>query len=130
MTDCGNPIYTVLVVDDDPSVLATYRRLLSRCGYRAVAQDDPLRALEAADEAAAADVLLLDHRMPGLDGLSLLEKLRERRCRARCVLVSAYVNDDVRQRARRLGVDRVLEKPVDVGLLREVLAELLPGSAG
>ena len=32
--------YTVLVVDDDPSVLATYRRLLGRCGYKTVTQDD------------------------------------------------------------------------------------------
>lgn len=122
--------YTVLVVDDDPSVLATYRRLLGRCGYKTVTQDDPLRVLEHASPADSADLLLLDYKMPGMDGLSLLAKLRQRACRARCVLISAYLNDDVRLEAAGLGVDRVLEKPVDVVLLRTVLADLLPATDG
>lgn len=122
--------FTVLVVNDDPSVLATYQRVLGRCGYRALTEGDPLRVLENDGEASAADLLLLDYRMPGLDGLTLLEKLREKDCRARCVLVSAYLNDEVRNRANRLGVDRVLEKPLDVSLLRNVLADLLPVGPG
>jgi CheY-like chemotaxis protein len=126
MTSSSRAPYTVLVVDDDPSVLSTYQRVLGRCGYRALTEGDPLRVLEADTGAASADLLLLDYRMPGMDGLSLLEKLRERKCRARCILVSAYLNDDVRRRASRLGVDRVLEKPLDVSLLRNVLADLLP----
>ena len=51
-------------------------------------------------------------------------------CRARCILVSAYLNDDVRRQAKLLGVDRVLEKPVDVNQLRGTLADLLPTSGG
>ena len=130
MTPFLQPRYTVLVVDDDPSVLATYRRLLRRCGYRALTQDDPTRMLECLNAGSDADLLLLDYRMPGMDGLSLLAKLRERACRARCILVSAYLNDDVRRKAKLLGVDRVLEKPVDVGMLRGVLADLLPDAGG
>ncbi len=126
MTAAPQPRYTVLVVDDDPSVLATYRRLLGRCGYRAVTEDDPVRVLETGTEASAADLLLLDYKMPGMDGLSLLEKLRQKDCRARCILISAFLNDEVRLRAQQLGVDRMLEKPVDVTLLRTVIANLLP----
>lgn len=117
--------YTVLVVDDDPSVLATYRRLLCRAGYTTVTQDDPRKVLS--DEAdARADLLLLDYRMPGMDGLSLLAELRRRACRARCILISAFLNDDVRHRATDLGVDHVLEKPVDACRLRKVIHDLLP----
>lgn len=126
MTPFARGRYTVLVVDDDPSVLATYQRLLGRAGYKTLTQDDPRRLLEGASAAPDADLLLLDYKMPGMDGLSLLAKLRQRECRARCILISAYVNDEVRQRAKLLGVDRVLEKPVDCGLLRDVLADLLP----
>ena len=115
--------YTVLVVDDDPSVLSTYRRLLGRCGYNAMTHGDPLGVLESGPD--AADLILLDYKMPGMDGLTLLAELRQRKCRARCILVSAYLNEDVRLKAQSLGVDRVLEKPVDVGLLRSVLADLL-----
>jgi len=114
----------VLVVDDDPSVLATYRRLLRREGYGARTESDPRRVLENG-HASGVDLLLLDYRMPSIDGLSLLAELRHRGCRARCILVSAYLNDDVRNQANHLGVDLVLEKPVDVAALRGALSELL-----
>ncbi len=126
MTPYGKARYRVLAVDDDLSVLSCYRRLLDRAGYSATVEDDPRRVLQDRAGTTGVDLLLLDYRMPGMDGLTLLAELRRRECRARCILVSAYLNDAVKQQARALGVDRVLEKPVDVGLLRAALDELLP----
>ncbi len=126
MPPSNHPRYTVMVVDDDPSVLATYGRLLRRSGYNAVTECDPCHALTSGRASDGVDLLLLDHRMPAMDGLTLLAELRRRACRARCILVSAFLNDDVRLRAATLGVDRILEKPVDVGLLRRAIHDLLP----
>ena len=126
MTPRNRQIYTVLVVEDDPSVRATYRRLLDRAGYRTLTAEDPRKILENGHAGDGVDLLLLDYRMPGMDGLSLLAELRRRECTAGCILVSAFLNDDVRCQAANLGVARVLEKPVDIRLLRKVLDELLP----
>ena len=118
--------YKVLVVDDDPSVLATYRRLLTRAGYGTFTADNPLRVLDDRPGSGRFDLLLLDYKMPGMDGLSLLAELRRREWKAHCILISAYLNDDVRSQARILGVKRVLEKPVDIGALRQAIHDLLP----
>lgn len=126
MTPRSNHLFTVLVIDDDPSVLATYRRLLQRAGYRTMTESDPLHVLGNGFIDKGPDLLLLDYKMPGMDGLSLLAELRRKECPARCILISAYLNDDVRSQARNLGVDRVLEKPVDIRALRRTIAELLP----
>jgi CheY-like chemotaxis protein len=126
MTPRNKESYTVLVVDDDPSVLATYRRLLSRVGYRTVTEQDPLKVLANGRVQRQVDLLLLDYKMPGMDGLSLLAGLRRKECHAHCILVSAFLNDNVRHQAANLGVARVLEKPVDVDSLRQALDELLP----
>lgn len=117
--------FTVLVVDDDPSVLATYRRLLTRAGYRVVVESDPRRAL-ALHADHPVDLLLIDYKMPGMDGLSLLAAMRRRECGASCILLSAFVNADVEFQARTLGVARILHKPVDACVLRTAIQELLP----
>ena len=119
--------YRVLVVDDDQAVLSTYRRLLQRSGFEPVTVADPLEVL-AKDHSNGVHLVLLDYRMPGLDGLSLLAELRRRECSVPAILVSAYLSEDVVSQARMLGVAHVLEKPVDVSALRGHLFELLPAA--
>lgn len=128
MSPRSNSTYTILLVDDDPSVLSCTRRCLERSGYRVRIASDPSQVLATEKGLDGVDLMLLDYRMPGMTGLELLDGLRRTGSGVKCILLSAFLNDEVRRQARELGVDRVLDKPVDVGLLREVLAELLPVS--
>lgn len=126
MTPRSNGHYKVLVVDDDPSVLATYRRLLARSGYSTSTVDDPREVLRDRSLLEGVDLVLLDYKMPGIDGISLLAELRRREYRGPCILISAWLNEGVRSQADNLGVNQVMDKPVDVGRLRGALEELLP----
>ena len=130
MTPLARPRHTVLVVDDDTSVLDCYRKLLSRAGYRALTESDPRRVLTEGRDLSDVALLMIDYKMPEMDGLTLLAELRRREFKARCILISAYLNDGVRQQARHLGVDRILEKPVDVVSLRGAMEELLGEDEG
>ena len=130
MTPLAHSRYTVLVVDDDPSVLDCYKKLLSRAGYKTVTESDPRRVLMDGREIGEVDLLLIDYKMPEMDGLTLLAELRRREFRARCILISAVLNAGVRMHAKTLGVDRILEKPVDVASLRGALESLLPTDGG
>jgi CheY-like chemotaxis protein len=71
----GEPA-TILVIDDDPQVRGAFRRLLERDGYRTVGADDGLRGIEAF-RSAPPDIVLLDLRMPEMDGLEVLSILVE-----------------------------------------------------
>jgi len=126
MTPFSNGRFKVLVVDDDPSVLSTYGRLLRRAGYSCMTSDDPLRVLSDERYITDVDLLLIDYKMPGMNGLSLLAELRRREVGTRCILISAYLNEEIKQQAGNLGVVKILEKPVDVRTLRDAIADLLP----
>ena len=116
---------SILVVEDDPSVLEMLHDALDLWGFDVFLAKNGREGMHVL-ATQKVDGILLDMDMPVMDGLTMLAELRQRECRARCVLVSAFLDNDVRTQARNLGVDRVMEKPIDVGALRRVMVELLP----
>jgi CheY-like chemotaxis protein len=115
----------ILVVDDDPSVLRSYGRLLRRSGYETVTDGGGPGLLDRLDGHRDSDLLILDYKMPYADGLTVLESLRRRGGAPKTILISAFANEEVRRRALALGVREVLEKPVDVARLRASIREAL-----
>jgi DNA-binding NarL/FixJ family response regulator len=103
--DSDRPV-TVLVVDDNQ----IFRRGLTRAvqghdGLRLAGEADSGEAALGAIERLRPDVVLLDLRMPGLDGLSVLERLRaaEPRPACRVLIVSASLDDEVERAADAAG---------------------------
>jgi CheY-like chemotaxis protein len=113
-----------MVVDDNVDAAAMLAMLLEASGHRVTVEHDPLRALERADE-EAPQACLLDIGLPGIDGYELARRLRARSATAHALLVAitGYGQDSDRQRARAAGFDRHLVKPIDLGILQDVLAE-------
>lgn len=117
----------LLVVDDEPALLALAREMLTGLGYEPVCLADASAALQAATEAPQRfAAVITDELMPGLSGTQLAQALRERALPLPVVLVSGYGGALLARRASDAGVSRVLMKPLRRDELARTLAELIP----
>jgi len=117
----------VAIVDDDASVRQSSRRLIRSFGYRAEAFGSGEEFLTSAAAAQAA-CLVLDVRMPGMDGLELQRRLTERGVRIPIVFLTARATDDEERRARAAGAVAFLRKPVGKATLLQALEKVFHGS--
>ena len=100
----------VLCVDDDPAYLRSLARLLSRRGYQVSAFDDAQRALEAVDW-VRPDVALVDIMLPGMGGLDLAEKIREKSDgRIPVVFLTGLDSDEAYYEGHQHGASCLVEK--------------------
>lgn len=118
----------VLVADDEPHVREIVAAALTDVAARVLTAGSTEEALEMLRE-ENVDAILSDLRMPGMDGLEFLARVREEQPGARFALFSAHGDMDVVVRALRLGASDFLAKPFDNGELRAVVTRLLAAPA-
>ena len=106
----------LLIVDDDPSTLASLARAFRLAGHEATVCDNAARALDLA-KSQAFDMMLSDVVMPGKDGIALLEDLRSLGITLPVVMISGQANIEMAVRATRLGALDFLEKPLSTDKL-------------
>ena len=114
----------VAIVDDDASVRQSTRRLIRSFGYRAEAFGSGEEFLSSAS-AAETTCLVLDVRMPGMDGLEVQRRIAERDARIPIVFLTGRASDDEERRARSAGAVEFLRKPVGKAALLQVLQKVL-----
>jgi DNA-binding NtrC family response regulator len=106
----------LLIVDDDNNTLASLARAFRMAGHEATVCDNAARALELV-KTQAFDMMLSDVVMPGKDGLSLLEDLRNLGITLPVVMISGQASIEMAVRATRLGAVDFLEKPLSTDKL-------------
>ena len=79
----------ILVIDDEEHIRRVMRMTLETAGYEVGEAADGPRGLEAFADGSAWDAVLLDQKMPGMDGLETLRRLKERRGDARVIMITA-----------------------------------------
>ncbi|EHJ49182.1 response regulator receiver protein [Solidesulfovibrio carbinoliphilus subsp. oakridgensis] len=123
---------TVLVVDDDPSIRALIRLYLEGAGYAVIEAADGRLAMSAL-AGQPVDLVVLDIFMPEMDGLEVLQVLRDQ-CQSCKVMAisggSAKIGLDLLDHATIFGADAVLEKPFGAARLLEKTAALIGTAAG
>jgi len=113
----------VLAVDDDPSALRLLKLQLSDRGFQVTTATCSEEALRIADERPPL-VALLDVRMPGMNGIQLLRKLRER-WRMPVIMLTAAPSRADERTAMELGAEAYLVKPVHPDDLTHIIGEAL-----
>ena len=114
----------ILIADDEPNILISLEFLMKREGYEVLlAANGPLGLRLAEKE--RPDLVFLDVKMPQMDGLTLLDRLRESHPDVRAIMVSAYSDAGNRRSAIGRGAIDFLTKPVDFRALERLLDQVL-----
>jgi YesN/AraC family two-component response regulator len=114
----------VVIVDDEPRVLAALRRLFRREPFDLMATADPDEALAWMGD-YTVDLLITDQRMPAMSGTDLVERAAERSPTTVTIILTAFPDGAVLERCMRQGVRRFLTKPWDDRTLVRSVRELL-----
>ncbi len=113
---------TLLVVDDEPNMRSTLSEILINEGYQVHCAATGEEALELC-QTIRPHVVLMDVRMPGIDGVETFRRLRHQQENVRVILMSAYSADELKEVALNEGVIAFLPKPLNlqkvVGLIDE-----------
>ncbi|BEQ17059.1 sigma-54-dependent transcriptional regulator [Desulfoferula mesophila] len=103
----------VLIVDDEPSIRSSLGGILSDEGYEISEAPDGESALSLLEQ-EVPDIMLLDVWLPGIDGLSVLERVKKRLPELPVVMISGHGTVETAVKATRLGAYDFIEKPLDM----------------
>lgn len=114
----------VLYVDDMRELRDVARLALSRSGHTVDCATNGFDAFELVkSNPAAYDIVITDHHMGGMNGIELVMKLREIKFAGMIAIVSSEINVEVAEEYHRLGIERILYKPVELSELRALVLE-------
>ena len=118
----------ILVVDDEEHIRRMIRITLDASGYDVGEASDGQEGLQLYGDGSSWDLVLLDQRMPGMDGLATLSKMKQMDPSARVIMATAYASIELAVDAMKLGANDFVRKPMTPELLRNAVAAALKKS--
>lgn len=119
----------ILVVDDENNIRMMMRLVLQHVGHVVESASDGLEGLEKFGDGDAFDLVLLDQRMPGMEGLDVLREMRKRNVLTKIVMATAFGTIDLAIEAMKEGATDFLRKPFTAEMLRGALQSALGESS-
>ena len=119
---------TVFVVDDDAAIRDSLQILLTNTGLSVATYESGLKFLEVFDPGMQG-CLLLDVRMPLMDGLELLSELQKRNCRMPVIIMTAHGEIKIAVQAMKLGASDFIEKPFQDNILIDTIRSAIEQNA-
>jgi DNA-binding response OmpR family regulator len=115
----------ILIIDDEAHLRHMMRLTLETAGYEVEEAGDGLHGLEVLGDGSGWSAVLLDQRMPGMDGLATLWRLKERAPEVRVIMVTAFASIELAVEAMKLGATDFVRKPMTPDILRHTVAAAL-----
>jgi DNA-binding response OmpR family regulator len=123
----------VCLIEDDPDLRAALAASLRAAGYAVREASDGSQVIgnwatigTDVGELIDADLIITDQRMPGASGLEVLSDVRRRDWATQVVIISAFVDDELKEKAHRLGAAAVLAKPFGMEELIDAVENAVP----
>ena len=113
----------ILVADDDKAVVSTFAQVLRREGYSVQSANEGIEALKKIGE-SRFDLVICDVRMPGMDGLEVLRRIKSTNPEVDVIIVTAYATVEDGVKAIKYGAHDYLVKPLDVEELCHKVAKV------
>ena len=119
----------VLIIDDEENIRRMMRLTLESAGYEVGEANSGQQGLDSFAASAPWDVVLLDQRMPGMDGLETLRRLKQRDRTSRVLMITAYASIELAVDAMKVGATVFVRKPMTPEILRGAVAAAISKSA-
>ena len=114
----------ILIVDDQQGIRLLLNEVFKKEGYTTHLAANGLDALKIA-ETEKIDCVLLDMKIPGMDGLEILTRLKERGIHLPVVMMTAYGEQDIMDKALELGAVQYFTKPFNIFEVRDEVNKIL-----
>jgi len=118
------PTGKILVVDDEPDMLELMLRVLAKKGYQSLGATNGPDGIRL-NEQEQPDLIVLDLRMPGMDGIETLRHIRQKDAKVRVIILTGYGHPDTIRDAADLDVSEYLSKSFDNDALVRIIGEVL-----
>jgi CheY-like chemotaxis protein len=115
----------ILIIDDEEHIRQMMRLTLEAGGYSVGDARDGQEGLKLYGDGSAWDAVVLDQRMPGMDGLETLQKLKAANLGVRVIMATAYASIELAVDAMKLGASDFVRKPMTPETLRNSVAAAL-----
>lgn len=114
----------VLVIDDQPGIRRLLMEVLSEEGYVVITAGNGYEGLQAVKE-YKPDLILMDMKMPGMDGIETLRELKKIDQEDRVIMMTAYGELEMVNQAQEIGASGYITKPFDINTLCQLISQCL-----
>jgi len=116
----------ILVVDDEKKVTMSLKGFFTALGHDMLTALDGKEALRIIDN-VVLDLVLLDMKMPGIDGIQILKHLKTKKPKTKIIIITAY-DEEYKEEVEKLGIDGFFLKPIDLSRLIDRIRYVLEAS--